>query len=104
MRQFKDLGISTTESGFVGNKIEMHNILNQPIEVHAFKIVPSKYPEKGNGKCLHLQISVEGTKYVLFTGSGVLMNTIEKIPAAELPFATKIISKGSGLNKRFEFS
>ena len=104
MKQFKDLGIDKKQNGFEGNKIEMYKVLNQDIVVHAFKIVNSKYEERGNGKCLHLQISIDETKYVLFTGSGVLMNTIEKIPEADFPFATKIISQGTGLNKRFEFS
>ena len=106
MKQFKELGIDTAAKGFVGNKIEMYNILNQEIVVLDFKIVISKYKEKGNGRCLHLQISFNETKHVLFTGSGVLMEAVEKMIPKEnfFPFATKIISHGTGLNKRFEFS
>jgi hypothetical protein len=79
MNQFKDFGIKPAEQAFKGNKIEIHQILNTEIVVHKFKIGVSKYKEKGNGKCLQMQIEMDGTMRVVFTGSGVLMNTLEQI-------------------------
>lgn len=100
MRDFKDFGINLQGKGFVGDKIEIHSILNEKISVIEYRIVESKFTEKGNGKCLHIQIIVGGSKRVVFTGSGVLMETIVMIPKMEFPFTTTIVKK----NKRFEFT
>jgi hypothetical protein len=66
----------------------------------AYKIEPSRYTEKGNGKCLHLQIEIGQTKHVVFTGSAGLMDQIEKVPRDKLPFKTIIVRE----NERFEFT
>ena len=64
MNSFKDFNIKTEEKVFTGDKIKISKILNKPITVHDFKISNSKYPEKGNGECLHLQISVDNEKRI----------------------------------------
>lgn len=99
MGQFKDLGIMPEVKSFVGDKIKIERILNREIVVHAFKIENSKF-EKGNGKCLHLQIEFSGEKKVVFTGSAVLMNMIGKVPESEFPFSTTIVKT----NDHFEFT
>lgn len=101
MKKFKDFGIESTSKAFVGTKIEVDNILNIEIAVHEFRIVDSKYDKiKGNGKCLHLQISIGTIKHVVFTGSGFLMDAIQQVPKDGFPFTTKIIKD----NKRFQFT
>lgn len=99
MKQFKELGIIPTLQNFVGDKIKMERILNRQITVHDFKIEDSKY-EKGNGKCLYMQISIGEIKYVVFSGSSVLMSTIQQIGKEDFPFQTTIVKS----NDHFEFS
>jgi hypothetical protein len=100
MKQFKDFGITAAVQGFVGDKIKMERILNREVMVCGYKIEVSRFTEKGNGKCLHMQIGIGEQKYVVFTGSKVLMDTIDKIPKYEFPFKTTIIK----INDHFEFT
>ena len=100
-KKFSDFNIDTASKAFVGTKLEVDSILNTTIKVHKFKIGPSKFEkQKGNGKCLDLQISIGETKHVVFTGSGVLMEQIQQVPEDGFPFETKIIKE----NKRLQFS
>lgn len=82
-----------------GDKIKIDRILNREIIVHDFKIEKSKY-EKGNGRCLYLQIEVNQTKHVVFTGSAGLIDAIEQVPKSSFPFSTTIVRE----NERFEFT
>ena len=90
MKDFKDFGIEPTQQNFTGDKIKLNKILNKEIVVIDFKITPSKFPEKGNGKCLNMQIQINETKHLLFTGSGNLMDMISKVPKEDFPFKTNI--------------
>jgi hypothetical protein len=74
-------------------------VINKEVSVHDYIIAPSKYPDKGNGKCLHLQINMGVEMRVLFTGSGYLMNAIEQVPKESFPFSATI----EEINERFEF-
>ncbi len=98
MRNFSDFGITPEVKGLAGDKISMHRIMNREIEVQDFKISDSKY-EGGHSKCLHMQIVVDNAQRVVFTGSGVLMETINKIPKDGFPFKATIVKE----NDRFEF-
>lgn len=100
MHSFKDLGIKATSKSFEGDKIKIDRIQNKEIVVEAYKIEASKFKEKGNGKCLYMQITIDGTKRVLFTGSTNLMEMIEQVPADKFPFKTTIVKE----NERFEFT
>jgi hypothetical protein len=100
LKQFKDFGITTTANSFTGDKIKISRLLNRKIVVEDFKIAASNYTEKGNGKCLHLQIILDGTKHVTFTGSGVLQQQIEQIPRSNFPFETVIVKN----NDSFSFT
>lgn len=99
MKQFKDFGITPVITGLVGDKIKIDRILNKEVTVEGFQIKDSKY-EKGSGKCLYLQLIVENEKRVVFTASAILMDTIQKVPAENFPFATKIIKE----NERYQFT
>lgn len=95
MKRFKDFGIKTDHKGFVGDKIKISKILNREIIVHAYKIEDSKY----QGKRLDMQIQIGDTMHVLWTGSGVLMGVIQKIPKESFPFLTTIVRE----NECYEF-
>ena len=99
MKNFKDLGVSPTKPVLQGEKIKIDRVLNKEIIVHSYEIKDSKY-DRGNGKCLYIQIELDGQKRVLFTGSGVLMETIQKVPADAFPFTTTIVKD----NDRFQFT
>lgn len=99
MKKFSELGIENSTSGFIGDKIKIDRILNREIIVHEFEIKDSKF-DNGSGKCLYIQIELDGNKRVLFTGSVVLMDTIQKIADDDFPFTTKIIKD----NDHFEFT
>jgi hypothetical protein len=90
MKDFKDFGIEPTQLNFTGDKIKLQRILNKEIIVLDFKIEPSKFTEKGNGKCLYIQIEIGDTKHILFTGSANLMNMIELVPKDNFPFKTTL--------------
>lgn len=100
MKDFSQLNVNHQQKGFVGNSIEMQEVFNQPIIVHAFKVEPSKYPKPGREECLHLQIEVNGSKRVLFCSSGVMIRTLQQIDPEDFPFKT-VIKK---IEKRFEFT
>lgn len=99
MKKFSDFGIKIESSGFSGDKIKMDKVLNRSIVVHDYKVADSKFKEK-HPKCLYLQISMNGIKFILFSGSKILIETIEKVPKEGFPFSTVIIKE----NEHFEFS
>ncbi len=99
MNCFKEFGIKVSSKGFEGDKIKIDRVMNKQIVVEYFKIESSKY-EKGNGKCLCLQIIIDNTKRVVFSGSSSLMEMIEKVPGNGFPFTTTIVKE----NERFQFT
>lgn len=100
MKDFSQLNVSQQQNGFIGTRIDMPDVFNQPIIVHAFKVAPSKFPKPGREECLHMQIEVEGKKRVLFCTSRVMINTLQNIDPEDFPFKT-VIKKN---DKRFEFT
>lgn len=100
MIKFSELGVKTPiQMAFTGDKIKINKILNKEIVVHDWRLEDSKFQKKGNEKCLYLQIEVEGSKRIVFTGSVQLARTIEQIPREKFPFTTTIIE-----NEGYEFS
>lgn len=93
MKNFSDLEIKTS-SRMIGEKIKINKVLNRKIIVHATKIEQSKYPKNKSGKCLYLQIELDEERHVIFTGSDVLIETIQQIQEDDYPFATTIIKSG----------
>ena len=98
MRQFKELGIKPKHQNFTGEKINISRVFNKEIIIHEYRIVDSKY-QKNTEKCMHLQIEIDNQMRVLFTGSGVLMDTITKVSPEDFPFAATIEKVG----EHFEF-
>ncbi len=99
-KKFSELGVKINVTKFVGEKIKLKNVLDKEITVHAFKIEQSKYPKNGNDHCLHLQISIEGKKYVAFSIAKVLIETCQQLPESAFPFSTKI----TNANEVYEFT
>jgi len=77
------------ESGpLSGDKIRIDDVLNKELVITGYKIKESKYPKSGP-KCLMLQVILDDRKHVLFTGSVVLLEQIEKYQN-HLPFLATI--------------
>lgn len=101
MKTFSQLNIKPSLKGFEGDKIKITRILDKEIIVHAYRIEDSKvFKDRGTGKCLQLQISVNGVMYVLFTSSSGLIDVIQQVAESEFPFSTTIIER----NERFLFT
>lgn len=96
---FKELNITTKTENLTGEKIKISKVLNRLITVHAFRLAASKF-DKGNGKCLYLQIQMGGEMRVVFTGSSTLIDQIQQVPSDKFPFTTTIIEE----NERFQFT
>lgn len=99
MARFSELGIKPAEAGFIGDKIKISKILNREIIILKYRIETSKY-EKGNGKRLDMQIEFGGTMHVVFTGSVVLQETIQRVPPEAFPLTTTIVEE----NERYQFT
>lgn len=101
MKQFKNFGIKSPEVAISGEKIKIEKILNRQIEVHGFQIKKSKFPEKGNGECLYLQLKINGDFRVLFSGSANLIKLIREVKEEDFPFCATIVKDS---NDRYEFT
>lgn len=97
MKKFSDF--AKDENVLDGEKIKLVSILNKEIMVIGYKIRNSQYAKSNSDKYLSLQFEMNGTKHVAFTGSGVLIDQIEKYKD-EIPFMTIILK----IDKYFTFS
>ena len=61
-----------------GAKTKVEEVLNREILITGCTVTHSKYNENGHGKCLTIQYELEGARNVMFTGSTVLIDQIEK--------------------------
>ena len=84
MKRFSDF--AEEHKPLEGDKVKIDSILNQEIEVIRYSIKQSKYKEKDY---LTLQFKINGNLNIVFTGSGVLINQLEKYET-ELPFTAAI--------------
>lgn len=103
MNRFNQFDITVTAKSFVGDKIKISKILGKEIVVHDHKIEESKVPafkERGAGQCLHLQISVNNEKHIIFTSSTWLIEAIQKVPEKGFPFTTIIVQE----DDRYKFT
>lgn len=72
-----------------GEKIRIEDVLNKEIVVLNYRICNSQYKKNKSGKYLSLQIELDDNKYILFTGSDVLMRQADQYKN-EMPFMAKI--------------
>jgi len=88
MKKFSDF--ATDDGVLTGDKLKLDDVLGKEIIVKGYKISDSKYGKNGEDKkVLTLQFELEGINYIIFTGSKVLMDQVEKYKD-EIPFITKI--------------
>ncbi len=86
MKRFSEFA---EESGSLdGDKIRIDDVLNKELIITGYRIKESKYPKSGP-KCLTLQIVLDDKKHILFTGSTVLLEQMEKYQD-NLPFIATI--------------
>lgn len=97
MKKFKDFNIEVEVKAFVGDKIKISKVLNRSIVVFGFKVENSKY---NTGKCLCMQIELNGVKHIIFTGSTILLDSIQKVPTEGFPFETTVIEE----NEMYQFT
>jgi hypothetical protein len=100
MKSFKELNIQAAPKPFSGKRYDVERLIGQEIIISAFKIGPSKFPKKGNGMRLDMQITVDGEERITWTSGVALQEQILQVPEAEFPFKTTMIRA----NGRFEFS
>ncbi|MEG0188270.1 hypothetical protein [Algoriella sp.] len=98
MNNFKNFKIKPNLTNFVGDKIKIDRIINREIIVQKFKIEDSK--AKQGTKFLTLQIELNGTNNIIFTGSKILQEMILQVPENGFPFKTTIIRE----NEYLEFT
>lgn len=72
-----------------GDKIRIEQIVGQEILLIGYNIRRSKFEKNRSGKCLLLQMELNGEHRVLFTGSDVLIEQMEKY-GNQIPFAATI--------------
>ena len=72
-----------------GSKVKIDDILNKEILITGYKLRNSKYERENTPKCLTLQFRIGDKKYIIFTGSNVLIDQIEKY-RHEIPFVTTV--------------
>lgn len=97
MKKFSDF--AKEENILDGEKLKLSAILNKEILVIGYKIRNSQYAKSNSDKYLSLQFEMNDTKYVAFTGSGVLIDQVERYKE-EIPFITTILK----IDKYFTFS
>lgn len=85
MKRFSDFA---EEQTLDGDKVKLDDVLNKEIVVTGYVVTKSKYKSSGD-MCLKLQFEVDDARYILFTGSNVLINQIERYHD-EIPFITTI--------------
>jgi hypothetical protein len=97
MKSFKEFNIKPALKHFVGDKIKITKVEDREIIIHDWKLEESKF--EGKGKCLYLQIEIDGAKRVVFTGSTVLIQEIEQVPMSEFPITATIVE----VDEHYEF-
>jgi hypothetical protein len=87
MKRFSDF--AQEEKPLDGVKVKLDDIVNKEIEIKVFKLANSNFSKNKNGNYAIIQFVCEGELKVLFTGSDVLIDQLEKYKR-EMPFLTII--------------
>lgn len=72
-----------------GDKIKIDHVLDKEVLVIGFSIRKSRYEKNRSGKCLLLQVDMNGEHRLLITGSDVLIEQMEKY-GEQIPFLATI--------------
>ena len=68
-----------------GDKIRLDEVINRELLITGYSIKRSKYDKNNSGKCLTLQVELDNAHRVVFTGSDVLIEQLEKY-GDQVPF------------------
>ncbi|MDR3244673.1 MAG: hypothetical protein LBT79_07995 [Elusimicrobiota bacterium] len=97
VKRFADF--AEEDAALDGDKISIEKVLNLELKILGFRISKTKYEESRNENCITIQFELNGKRQVIFTGSNVLMNQLQKYQK-ELPFVATI----KKINKYYTFS
>jgi len=86
MKRFSDFA---DDKVLDGDKAKIDDVLNKEIKVIGHSIKNSKYSKNKSGNYLTLQIELDNEKFIIFTGSDVLIEQLKKYES-EIPFLTTI--------------
>ena len=73
-----------------GDKIPIDSVLNREVAITNYRIGSTKYARGSQDRCLTLEIEINNEKRVIFTGSGVLIDQMEKY-GDKVPFVAEIV-------------
>ncbi len=97
--KFSDLNIKVPTTTFIGDSISIHEIIGTEITICDYSVEKSKFPEKGDGNRLSLQLKVNKVDRLLWSNSLVLRAMILECPKDRLPVTATILKQG----KRYIF-
>lgn len=72
-----------------GSKLKIEDILNQDILIIGYRVTDSKFKDGKSSSCLTIQFEMSEERHILFTGSRILLEQIEKYKA-HIPFLATI--------------
>lgn len=89
MKKFSDFADEPT--ALEGSKVRLDDIINKPIIITGYDFKASRYSKNKSGKYLTLQFHEQEAeeKHIIFTGSDVLIEQIERYKE-EIPFVAEI--------------
>lgn len=88
-KEFSDFVDPTDAKRLDGDKIKITDVLDHRILITGFRISKSKYEKSNSEDCLTLQFILNGHARVIFSGSSVLMEQLNKYEG-NIPFYTTI--------------
>lgn len=104
VKKLTDLKIKIVEpesNGYIGDFLPIDKILGKKFIIHKYKIIPSKFPDSGNGLALWMQVTYRDELRVITTNSLPLQLTMNQVTESMLPREANIIR---GDNKAFKFN
>jgi len=72
-----------------GDKLKLDDVVNREITVLGFRVKESHFKKENCEKCLTVQLQIGDKVHVMFTGSNVLRDQIDKYKN-KIPFITTI--------------
>ena len=75
-----------------GDKMSIEKILDKEIVIRNFRIKNSRFKDQNSASCLTLQFSFPGEdkRYIVFTGSAVIADQMERHATGNMPFVATI--------------
>jgi hypothetical protein len=87
MHKFSDFA---EEGSLDGDKMKITDVVNREIVVTGYKITASRFRKSNSDKCLTIQFTLGDKRYILFTGSTILADQLEKYKD-KMPFVATIV-------------